>query len=515
MSGDRIGGGTATGTVARSVELYGPGDIIGLDLKALVRTEPRHWVTNFESNYLPFVEFYDEEMPWRYTPAKPSADQRRLRPWLTLAVLKESEFREAANVLGRPLPYIEVLDPGATLPPDDQLWAWAHVHVNGGLGVDPNDTAAVAAKLGETVSADRDLAYSRLLGPRLLEPNVAYHAFLVPSFESGRLAGLGDDPAHAAFATQSAWAEYAGKEEPTLLPFYHRWYFRTGTIGDFEYLVRLLKPRTVDGRVGRRDMDVQRPDANLPGILGLGGILRLGGALRAPLATLSEADLAEYNTFEQWGKPYPHPFQTALASLVNLPEAYGLQSAQDANGASGLGPGVEADDDPLIVPPLYSRWHSETSTLVPAQGDPEQHRWVQELNLDPRHRVSAGFGTERGATEPGKLHGGGVAPGGQSPRRQPAHPLRPAGQAGQPGVACANPHRDAPGLRPADARGVGAGAGPAHGEPGDDQRNDSAERAAPRRGVHHGAANAATAGPRVAAGGLRPDSGAPAICSPG
>jgi hypothetical protein len=393
VSGDRIGGGTATGTVARSVELYGPGDIIGLDLKSLVRTEPRHWVTNFESNYLPFVEFYDEEMPWRYTPAKPSADQRRLRPWLTLAVLKESEFKEATNVLGRPLPYIEVLDPGAALPPPEQLWAWAHVHVNGGLGVDPNDTAAVAAKLGETVSADRDLAYSRLLGPRLLEPNVAYHAFLVPSFETGRLAGLGDDPAHAAFATQSAWAEYTGKEEPTLFPFYHRWYFRTGTIGDFEYLVRLLKPRTVDGRVGRRDMDVQRPDANLPGILGLGGILRMGGALRAPLATLSEADLAEYTRFEQWGKPYPHPFQIALAALINLPDAYSLQSAQDANGASGLGPGVEADDDPLIVPPLYSRWHSETSTLVPAQGDPEQHRWVQELNLDPRHRVSAGFGT--------------------------------------------------------------------------------------------------------------------------
>ena len=284
-------------------------------------------------------------------PAPPVADPR---------VLKESEFREAANVLGRPLPYIEVLDPGATLPPDDQLWAWAHVHVNGGLGVDPNDTAAVAAKLGETVSADRDLAYSRLLGPRLLEPNVAYHAFLVPSFESGRLAGLGNDPALAAFATQSAWAEYTGKEEPTLFPFYHRWYFRTGTIGDFEYLVRLLIPRTVDGRVGRRDMDVQRPDANLPGILGLGGILRLGGALRAPLATLSEADLAEYNKFEQWGQPYPHPFQTALAALVNLPDATVSSRPRTPTARADSGRASRRTTIRSIVPPLYSRWHAET-----------------------------------------------------------------------------------------------------------------------------------------------------------
>ncbi len=393
VTGDRIGGGTTTETVPRAVELYGPGDIIGLELRALVRTEPRHWVTNFESNYLPFVEFYDEEMPWRYTPARPSPDQRHLRPWLTVAVLKETEFKEARSVLGRPLPFIELVDPAATLPPADQLWAWSHVHVNGGLGVNPNDTAAVAAKLGETVRADRDLAYSRLLSPRILEPNVAYHAFLIPSFEAGRLAGLGRDPAHASFATQSAWAEYAGKEEPTLFPYYHRWYFRTGTIGDFEYLVRLLQPRTVDPRVGRRDIDVQRPDANVPGIPELGGILRLGGALRAPLTTLSEADLAEYNRFEQWGKPYPHAFQTGLAALINLPGAYAAQSALDANGASGLGPAVETDKDPLIVPPLYSRWHSETQRLVAAEGDPESDRWVQELNLDPRHRVAAGFGT--------------------------------------------------------------------------------------------------------------------------
>ena len=33
------------------------------------RTDPRPWITNYESNYLAAVEFYDEDFPWRYTPA--------------------------------------------------------------------------------------------------------------------------------------------------------------------------------------------------------------------------------------------------------------------------------------------------------------------------------------------------------------------------------------------------------------------------------------------------------------
>ena len=36
----------------------------------VVRTEPLNWITDFEPNYLPFVEFYDEDFAWRYTPAK-------------------------------------------------------------------------------------------------------------------------------------------------------------------------------------------------------------------------------------------------------------------------------------------------------------------------------------------------------------------------------------------------------------------------------------------------------------
>jgi hypothetical protein len=106
LSGDKPGGGTLTAPIHRPVELYGPGDVVGLDHRSIVRTEPRAWTTNFEPNYLAFVEFYDEDLPWRFTPAPPDGSQR-LTPWLTLLVLTDEEFTDGTTA-GRPLPFIRV-----------------------------------------------------------------------------------------------------------------------------------------------------------------------------------------------------------------------------------------------------------------------------------------------------------------------------------------------------------------------------------------------------------------------
>lgn len=392
INADKVGGGTTSEQVPRNVEMYGPGDVVGIDAASIVRAEPRHWITNFETNYLPFVEFYEEDFPWRYTPAKSADGGRRMRPWLTLVVLTEDEFVDRATLSGGKLPVMEATDSAGTFPEWATQWAWAHVHVNGGLGGDPADQPGNAERLGARVAADRDSAYSRLLSPRVLRANTAYHAFVVPSFESGRLAGLGKDPGAAAFPTQGSWVPGRADPEPDLYPIYHRWYFRTGEVGDFEYLVRLLQPKTVDARVGRRPIDVLDPGSNLPAIPGHGGVVRLGGALRAPLETLTDDERAEHDQFEQWAEPYPHPFQSALARLVNLAADYQDQSAADANAATGVAV-VEDDEDPIIVPPLYGRWHAQVSRLTAPDADPEHHRWVDELNHDPRHRVAAGLGT--------------------------------------------------------------------------------------------------------------------------
>ncbi len=336
--------------VAKDVLLVGPGDFDGMDRRAIVRREPQDRVTNFEPNYLPFVEFYDEDFPWRYTPARATGDHR-LRPWLALIVLKEEEFQKAPT---EKLPAIVVNDVAASLPKADQLWGWAHVHVNENLLLNPGEgVEAAATRLRERLQTDPDVAASRLICPRRLHPETAYHAFLVPTFESGRRAGLGQEVSDSV-GVKAAWS--AGS---VILPYYDRWSFRTGEFGDFEYLVRLLKPRTLDPRIGIRDMDVQEPGIGLPppgpAVLGL------EGALKTPQT-------------EPTAWPDPSDFQTELATQLNLP-------------ADLKKPGSSAD--PIVTAPLYGQWHARSPRVMTGSTPP----WIDDLNLDPRTRAGAGLGT--------------------------------------------------------------------------------------------------------------------------
>ena len=400
LKGDPIGGGAAlTQNIDQDIALYGPGDIIGIDPRAIVRTDPRPWVTNFESNYLAAIEFYDEDFPWRYTPAAPDGSGLRLRPWLTLIVLDESEFDEGKNALDRPLPYISVHDL-KSLPLSADLWAWAHVHFNQSLAGSPKelvspDMGAVLPRVKAIVGTNPDQAYARIVCPRRLAENTGYHAFVIPTFETGRLAGLGLDPARAPFASASAWG---GGAEPNSFPVYYRWFFQTGSKGDFEYLVRLLKPQSIDARVGFRDMDVKYPGSNIPAIDDpkLKGVLRLGGALQVPDADLGDEDLKQRRNYDQWDQLFPVSFQTQLAAFINLPDDYAHKTAPDANASTGID-GIAGYPDPLITAPLYGRWHSLTQRLLTEQGGtpaPNATKWVHKLNLDPRFRVPAAFGAQ-------------------------------------------------------------------------------------------------------------------------
>lgn len=395
MEGQAVGGGAAlTETIPRQVQLYGPGDIVGIERRAFFKTEPRDWITNFESNYLPYIDFYDEDFPWRYTPSKADEPLHRLRPWIALVVLEESEFKDGKNIKDKPLPFIQVDNAATKFPPPEQLWAWAHVHVNRDLAASDAEIIstnmnAVLPKLDDALKTNSDLAYSRLLCPRKLKPNAAYHCFLIPSFESGRQAGLGLE-VNPDFASEYAWGN--GQAE---FPYFHRWYFRTGTVGDFEYLVRLLVPKPADERVGRRDMDVQNPGWNLPGLDPngpLGGILKLGGALRVPKEVIKDID--EFNKYEHWADTgYPQPIQQAIASFLDLADDY---QKPGPNPQLIPDPDNALDPDPLITPPLYGRWHAAVERLLTnAQGAslPNNQNWIHELNLDPRFRVPAGFGT--------------------------------------------------------------------------------------------------------------------------
>jgi hypothetical protein len=155
-------------------------------------------------------------------------------------------------------------------------------------------------------------------------------------------------------------------------PVYYRWFFRTGTRGDFEYLVNLLEPREVDERVGIRDMDMQSPNFGVTGMSTAthdAPVMGLEGALKSPQAQPRP---------EVWPPPDPAAYPTFFTDLV---EVVNLQDTL-------LAPG-DGHPDPIISPPLYGRWHAPQSRLEAGQPG-----WVNELNQDPRLRVPAGFGTK-------------------------------------------------------------------------------------------------------------------------
>lgn len=394
---------TAQDLPTRTVQLYGPGDIIGLDSRAVFRTDPGNWITNFEPNYLAAIDLYDEDLPWRYTPAAPDAAGGRLRPWITLIVLTEDEFTPAVvTTADQHLAGITIKDDALAnaMPDPATLWAWAHVQVNEGITpsdaqIVDDDRAAVASRLDSVLAADADLAYSRIVCPRRLQPNQTYHAFVIPAFESGRLAGLAQDPNGAPHATACSWT--SNGPDKNNFPVYYQWQFGTGQLGDFETLVRLLQPRPVNKRVGVRPIDVQQPGANLPGIDNpqLNGELQLGGALRVPRSSLDPDELADALAQENWAQPYPQPFQQKLAAFINLADDYAQLPAAQANAQPGV-TGIAATSDPIITPPLYGRWHALTPRLLTdlaGNAVPNTGNWVHELNLDPRYRSAAGFGT--------------------------------------------------------------------------------------------------------------------------
>jgi hypothetical protein len=356
-----------TQAVHKEFALLGPGDVIGIAQSAVVRTEPPDWVTDFEPNYLAFIEFYDEDFLWRHTPASPAGN--RLRPWLALAVLEEDdeghqgEFVETKRKL--PLPSIQVAST-ASLPPLTQSWAWAHVHTNDSFD-DETDFEKFLESLEAADNRNADRIISRLASPRRLKPNTAYRAFVVPALETGRVAGLGEDPKGVP-AQKPAWSDAPGAVE---LPVFFYWRFRTGEAEDFESMVKRLEPKTVDARVGIRDMDGEQPGWGLTAGTDIGQIvpadlkqtvIGLEGALKAPST-----------------KPKPptvdttRPFFAQLQSILNAPAQ---RLANTATAAL-----------PVVAPPIYGEHHAQQHTIDVTRGG-----WVNALNRDPRTRLPSGFG---------------------------------------------------------------------------------------------------------------------------
>ena len=166
-----------------NLTLRGPGDVYGIPSSQIIRTEPSSDATSFEANYFPFVEFARADFPWLFTPARAN-DQGRLRPWLSLIVIKSEDVKE--YTIQSSGPAILQLTSDAQLPDLAESAYWAYVQVSGSFE---------ASELQSILTNEPERIVSRLVCPRRLEASTSYRACVVPAFKSGCQAGLRQDVA--------------------------------------------------------------------------------------------------------------------------------------------------------------------------------------------------------------------------------------------------------------------------------------------------------------------------------
>lgn len=365
--------------IQKVVKVQGPGDVLGVNSKSIIRVHPKKGVNNFETNNLCYIEFYEEDLPWRFTPAKPVGN--KLRPWLALVVLRENEFEKSTG--GTPTPFITIANDALTevFCNEKDTYALAHVHVLEDLGDNPsNPSGQLAGKL----SKNPDLALSRVLCPRKLEytepspsldhdPNV-YHAFLVPAFETGRLAGLGLET-EGVPAQKSSWtrSDISGGTNPSSYPYYFTWSFKVDKGGDFESLAQLLEARELPDNIGKREMEMNDVGFGIKPV-GEDALGYVEGAMRHP----------DYQT-----APWPMSdmeLKDQLLNVLNL--SFNLQDTVPLINPSFFYSPV-VDEDPIITPPTYGKMHKGILKLKANSND-----WIHRVNLHPSNRAAAGLGVQ-------------------------------------------------------------------------------------------------------------------------
>ena len=349
--------GGSSATVTLNADLHGPGSVIGINAEAVLKTLPQAGEQQYPSLLVAAVEFYEEDLPWRYSPPAPSstsANAPHVAPWCCLLVLEDgsTEYSEVEQGSG-PLPVIEVPN-DANFPPADQLWLWAHVQVNKAL-----DTPATPELfLNGELNRNPDIAFSRIMGARRLRANTAYRAFLVPSYEAGRQAGLGITP--DVDVDLLAWATGMARRK---FPVYYQWTFRTGAEGDFESLARRLRPVSLPD-FGSQPVAVHVPVGSLgtqpspaDWLINLPGVMRpLGAVPRPPGALVTEL-------YEE--------LQPAIAPAA-----------------------VTGSTRPAVTAPIYGRAYANATLPTSNPGNTSLSGWLSQVNLDPRYRAIAGIGSQ-------------------------------------------------------------------------------------------------------------------------
>ena len=334
----RVGGAARRATSPRTLALAGPGDVLAIEPRQVLRVSPAAGARDAEPDFFPLIEFDAPELPWAYSPTLPAGS--RLAPWLVLVVVEA----DPAVRLERGAAGPEPVDPAparrssraGNCPTSADAATWAHAQI----------ACETAAQIAATLAAHPDRTLSRLLAPRRLQPNRGYIAAVVPAYLSGRIAGLGEDPTgHPALVTglEPAWSAL---DVPTRLPAYYAWTFRTGEAGDFESLAQRLHAVQLDPEGERTALHLSLPSGT------------------AGLAV-------------DWEAP------------LRVPEQVAQRPRRPAAAVNEIRTALRGGTNPPILGPSYfgEPW-TDARAVTPVAA------WAPEVNLTPALRAAAGLGAD-------------------------------------------------------------------------------------------------------------------------
>ena len=382
--------------LSKEIQIIGPGDIVKVSAKAILKTVPVRGHQRFRKDFYPYIEFWESDFPWRYSPVVPN--NNKLRPWLALLVCKTDDCmidksNERSTVsfnISNQQQYEQIF-----ISPKD---IWKTAHAQGMSQAEPEFSRLIALRRKNPKEPkEEEHKYN-------LEEDTNYVALLVPSFETGRLRGLGydDETLKDIVAQMPAWEETLDAQKskhplkPLDFPVYYQWNFKTG--GDsFEKLAEDLK--FAAGFESGVDIDVSRMgngfDYNTLKSVSAGSKRR--NILRMP-AAVTTAGIKD--------NPFPSiSDEDEKALYENLKKLMDKNPVLAENRAEIEGDSLDeiGDDDPWVTPPLYGAKHimatgikdlGPATSASPQQPPPldEPPRWLSQVNLDVHYRAVAGLG---------------------------------------------------------------------------------------------------------------------------
>lgn len=288
-----------------SFTLMAATDIARLKPGAIKHMAPAPFAREAETTKFVHVDFWEKDLPWRYTPRR---NDPHLRPWLVLLVGTDEEIQVEGGI---------AIIKNSVLREYNlaQSFLWAHTQNDGNTTI------------------------SRILSPRTLAAQSEYVAVLVPAFN-------GDG--------NPMWKANDGVgSDKGVFPAFHSWHFWTAEAGDFETLAAALH-LSKTGDVGKARLHYRRviPADNV----NIDATLEVRGAITSLQAEVSPVDVVDVvrndldvlNDEVENAIGLPHYGRPWLPNPDSIPDGWPADLNDDPRfrGIAGLGTwmGIEAQE---------------------------------------------------------------------------------------------------------------------------------------------------------------------------